>query len=236
MTPLALAGLILGGLAAAAGATTAGLVLTTSGPFAGTSTNAAASPTATPTPTPATPTATRATPSPTAPIKLDADGWPVVTCPAGLQPNNSATRKITGCGPADFRFLNDEQDGTNGRPPEVNLLLLEWRNLSARWEYMSIQIVSKASHGNWRGTCNKTSQVTLLGFPADQCLILREDLNGSALDQSDTWGIQQFAETPAYWIVADAAGPQSGSDRQPAIQRALEVFASVAANGLVRVK
>lgn len=252
MTPLALAGLILGGLAAAAGATTAGLVLTTSGPIADSGVQAAtASATAAATATLATPPAatqtatpptqvTPSTPTATATVPVDDQGWPIVSCPAGLVAQKSPTRKLTGCGPRDFRFTNDEQNPADGRSPDAVELQVEWLNLSQPWEYMSLQIVdrvgSRFTRLNWQEPCVRRTTTTLLGFPAEQCLITRDDLNGTALYPLDDWGVEVFAETTDYWIVADAAGPQTGPARQAAIQRAQDVFASVVANGLVRVK
>jgi hypothetical protein len=152
----------------------------------------------------------------------------------------SSTRKISGCGPADFRFLNDESDGTNGRPDDTIMLEFGWQNLAARWEYMSLEVVNRAgsrfSAENWHDACTAPQPTTLVGFPASLCLITRDNLNGVPLEQSDDWGIEIFVETSDYWIIADAAGPQTGPDRQPAIDRALSAFASIHANGLARLK
>jgi hypothetical protein len=106
-------------------------------------------------------------------------------------------------------------------------------------DYISVEIVDKSSQGDrssWEGHCDSRTSVVLLGQPADECVAFRDRPNGSGLNPASGWGIQQFAETERYWIVADATGPELGAGADAAVARARAVFRSVAANGLERIK
>lgn len=226
----------------------AGVVLVTSGPLAqdgddglpaqvATSTESATGE-ATATAMPAEETAT---PAATLTVQLDADGWPVVECAADLEPARSPTRKITVCAPVvDFTFTPYERKDPGYR--HHNLL---WTHEDTFDYFVGLLIVPRDDSGGSReayqaacktdepsGSATLTS-TTLLGFPAEQC-IWRSGDESKPVIGNQVWGVEQFAELPDYWIIANATGPQLGDDADAALELALDMFASARAAGLER--
>lgn len=275
MTPIGLAGLALAAASVAAGAGLAFMVVTTSGPFASdndTQTNAvvasptptqapggtsatptpsAATPTPTPTPSPVTrsptPTPGPATPSPTAAVRLDPDGWPIVTCPTGTGVVRARTRKLTVCGPVgNFLFRDNESDGVTGGPTDQVKHTLAWYNGDFPDHFLAVQIISRSdspyTRQDFQTPCQTaestgsavSSAATFLGHAADKCVILSTDA-GKPVVGNNLWGIEVFVETRDYWLIGDAAGRQFGAERDAAIEVANALFTFATANGLDRV-
>jgi hypothetical protein len=221
-------------------------VLVTSGPLAGdddtplvveTVTQAATNvPTTVPTPEP-TGTATAA---PT-PGQVDAEGWPVIECPAETEPVRSPSRKITLCAPVgDFKFTPYERDEEWER-----LHALAWYHNTLQGYFLSVQVISREgspySRDSYQADCKtdeptgtaESSLATLLGYGAEQC-IWRSTIPGKIVIGNQEWGIEQFVELPDYWIIANATGPQTGAEADAALELALKVFASATAASLER--
>lgn len=237
------------GVAAVAGAATAGgVVLYTSGRFANDEGPAAQqAPTETPTAEAASPTAEAAdtsTPTPPAepptPAAVDPEGWPVIECPAGFEALRLSTRKITACGPQGWTAHQDEMDGSSGRPQGFYAFSFDWQLPRNPAEVIQLSGIEKRSEnvtmdGIRPQFCNEWTRTVLLGIPAEQCLITLENQNGP-LYPIYGWQLYVFAETADFWLLAEAAGTEKGPESAAVIQRALQSFGSAQANGLGRVR
>ena len=253
MLGLSVLQLTLVGAAVAAVGTVAGAVLVTSGPLANDGDNGSAAQAATVTTestttitspdSPETPTAPSETPvaTPTATVEVDADGWPAVKCEGGLEPVQSPTRRITVCAPVEAFVLTPWEREDTG----YMLHQLLWTHSESFDYFISLQVVAKDGSVGTRGTSQadcKTDEpsgsatftsTTLLGHEAEQCVWRSRDQSKPVIG-NQVWGVEQFAELPDYWIIANATGPQVGGEADAALELALRMFASARAAGLER--
>lgn len=211
-------------------------------PRTSTTTPTATQPVANPTAPPplATPTATEPPTSPTAEMALDGDGWPLLQCPSGSAAVKAPARRVTACSPAGIHYMltNHEYDGVG---PDLNgerLWVLTFNELDAggrpTGHFVGLQVInratSRATRENYQQSpCPLLTKATLLGYPAERCTVLSEI-------GYNQWGLELFVETPEFWVIANAAGRQTGEAQAEALQRALDVFASARANGLETVE
>lgn len=176
-----------------------------------------------------------------------ADEWPEVTCGEGTHAIRAKTRRISICAPdGDFVFTDDEWDGTGGRPPGEFKHILSWYHRTEYGYFMGLQVITRegssvtvdslrapCATGEPSGTAQE-STTTLLGHEAVRCVWMSGDA-GRPVIGNNLWGIEVFVELPDYWLIANAAGPQFGAERDAAFGIASAMIESATANGLERI-
>ncbi len=186
------------------------------------------------------PTATPAeVPSPTVPAsEVDATGWPIVDCPDGFPVMRVETRRISGCAPPGLTLREQHEYGEEGPGGMIRLALL-WDDPENPGSFVALQVIDKATANreNLQSRCEHPTQAVLLGHSAEQCVWSPTSPNGEINGLwGIVWGVERFAESPDYWLIANSSGPQIEDEQVAAIERAVAVFDSFLANGLAQTR